>query len=291
MDIGFAVRRIRSARLLPMVVLSDIARWVAALLWFVITVFPVWWMFNIVFTESGTPVAINPRLYPSSLSAGVDNIQKIIGQFSFLRAYGVSFAFALIQIAGILLVVSMAAYEFALFKFPGRDTLFLIALTTLMVPGIVTLIPLYRLVVSLGWLNTLQGLAIPGLASSFVLFALKQYMETLPEDLLDAALIDGASHFGAYWRIALPLSKNALITMSVLIFMSAWGNYIWPLVIISKPEWYTVSLVVTHFFGPEHNSIYDVMTAAFLTSLPPILFYIFFQRRIVEGIALTGLRG
>jgi multiple sugar transport system permease protein len=271
--------------------LGLVIRWGVALIWFLVTVFPVWWMFNIVFTESGVPVAINPRLYPSSLSAGIENIQKIGGQFSFLRAYSVSFLFAFLQIIGILLVTSMAAYEFALFKFPGKDTLFFIALTTLMVPGVVTLIPLYRLVVGLGWLNSLQGLVVPGLASSFVLFALKQYMETLPRELLDAAAIDGASHFGAYWRIALPLSKNALITMSVLIFMGAWGNYMWPLVIITKPEWYTVSLVVTHFFGPQHNSIYDVMTAAFLAALPPILFYVLLQRRIVEGIALTGLRG
>jgi multiple sugar transport system permease protein len=267
-------------------------RWVFALIWFVVTVFPVWWMFNIVFTAGGVPIAINPRLYPTSLAAGIENIGYIVTQTPMLHSFMISFTYAFVQILGMLVVVPMAAYEFALFKFPGKNALFLLALSALMVPGAVTLIPLYKIVATLGWLNTLQGLAVPWMASPFALFVFKQFMESLPRELLDAAEIDGASHFTAYRTVALPLSMNAAITLSVLTFMFSWGNFIWPLVISNKPDWYTVSITVSQFYAPSsHATIEVVMTAAFLAAMPPIVFYVFLQRYIIQGIALTGLKG
>ncbi len=146
----------------------------------------------------------------------------------------------------------MAAYEFAQYEFPGKNFLFILALSALMVPFVVTLIPTYRIVAELRWLNSIQGLAIPGMASAFALFLLRQFMENLPKDLLDAARVDGATHFGVYRFVALPLSSNGLVTMGVLGFMFAWGNFIWPLVINSKAQWYTVSLAVSKYlvFSP-----------------------------------------
>jgi multiple sugar transport system permease protein len=271
---------------------GNILKWIIALFWFAVTIFPVWWMFNVVFTNPGVPIALNPRLYPSSLSAGISNIRTVITESEFLRAYLVSIAYAIVQIGGMLLVCSMAAYEFGLFRFPGKDFLFFIALSALMVPSIVTLIPTYRIVVSLHWLNSIQGLAVPGMASAFGLFLLRQFMESLPRELMDAAEIDGASHFGVYWYVALPLSSNGLITLGVLGFMFAWGNFIWPLVINSKSQWYTVSLAVTKYLGLQSHSLINVMmTASFLAAIPPIIFYVFFQRFIIQGIALTGLKG
>jgi multiple sugar transport system permease protein len=269
-----------------------VLRWVFAWVWFVVTLFPIWWMFNIVFTAGGVPIAINPRLYPTSIPAGVENITYIVTQTPMLHSFLVSFTYAFVQILGMLIVVPMAAYEFALFKFPGKNVLFLLALSALMVPGAVTLIPLYKIVSTLGWLNSLQGLAVPWMASPFALFVFKQFMESLPRELLDAAEIDGASHFTAYRTIALPLSMNAAVTLSVLTFMFSWGNFIWPLVISNKPVWYTVSITVSQFYAPSsHATIEVVMTAAFMAALPPIIFYVFLQRYIIQGIALTGLKG
>jgi len=200
--------------------------------------------------------------------------------------------FAIVQIVGMLLVCSMAAYEFGLFMFPGKDFLFLIALSALMVPSVVNLIPTYRIVASLHWLNSIQGLAVPGIASAFGLFLLRQFMESLPRELMDAAEIDGASHFGVYWYVALPLSSNGLITLGVLGFMFAWGNFIWPLVVNSKAQWYTVSLAVTKYLSVQSWSPVEVtMTASLLAALPPVIFYVVLQRFIVQGIALTGLKG
>jgi multiple sugar transport system permease protein len=285
-----AVRRASgwSARFRP----GPILRWACAAAWFVVTVFPVWWMFNIVFTAGGVPIAINPRLYPTSIPAGIENINLIFTETRILHAFMISFTYAFVQILGMLVIVPMAAYEFALFKFPGKNALFLIALSALMVPGAVTLIPLYKIVATLGWLNTLQGLAVPWMASPFALFVFKQFMETLPRELLDAAEIDGASHFTAYRAVALPLSMNAAVTLSVLTFMFSWGNFIWPLVVATKPDWYTVSVTVAQYYQPSsHATIEVVMTAAFMAALPPIVFYVFLQRYIIQGIALTGLKG
>ena len=271
---------------------GNILKWIVALFWFVVTILPVWWMFNVVFTNPGTPIAINPRLYPSSLSAGISNIRIVVTESQFLRSYLVSSAFAIVQIVGMLLVCSMAAYEFGLFMFPGKDFLFLIALSALMVPSVVNLIPTYRIVASLHWLNSIQGLAVPGIASAFGLFLLRQFMESLPRELMDAAEIDGASHFGVYWYVALPLSSNGLITLGVLGFMFAWGNFIWPLVVNSKAQWYTVSLAVTKYLSVQSWSPVEVtMTASLLAALPPVIFYVVLQRFIVQGIALTGLKG
>jgi multiple sugar transport system permease protein len=191
-----------------------------------------------------------------------------------------------------LLIVSMAAYEFTFYEFPGKRTLFLLALSGLMMPFAVTLIPLYRIVIVLGWGNSLQGLAVPGMASAFSLFVLRQFMESIPVDLLDAARIDGASHFAVYWRIVLPLSRNGLLTVSILSFIAAWGNYIWPLVITTRPEWYTISVAMAQFFGFQtYTTIEIVMASALLSAFPPLVIYVLLQRYIIEGIAVLGLKG
>jgi multiple sugar transport system permease protein len=271
---------------------TGLIAWSFALVWLVVTTLPILWIFNIVFSKGGSEAALTPHLYPTSLSSGFLHLQQALSQASFLQAYLVSSGYALLQVGGMLLIVSMAAYEFTFYDFPGKHTLFLIALSGLMMPFAVTLIPLYRIVTGLGWANSLQGLAVPGMASAFGLFVLRQFMESIPIELLDAARIDGASHFALYWRIVLPLSRNALITVSILSFIAAWGNYIWPLVITTKPEWYTISVTMAQFFGfQSYTTIEIVMASAVLAAFPPLVVYIFLQRYIIEGIAVAGLKG
>jgi multiple sugar transport system permease protein len=271
---------------------TALAAWSFAIVWLVITTLPIWWIFNIVFSKGGSEAALSPHLYPTSFSSGFFHLQQALSQASFLQAYLVSSGYAFLQVSGMLLIVSMAAYEFTFYDFPGKNTLFLVALSGLMMPFAVTLIPLYRVVTALGWANSLQGLAVPGMASAFSLFVLRQFMENIPIELLDAARIDGASHFGVYWRIVLPLSRNALLTVSILSFITAWGNYIWPLVITTRPEWYTISVTMAQFFGFQTYTTIDiVMASALLAAFPPLIFYIFLQRYIIEGIAVAGVKG
>lgn len=272
--------------------LWTVLKWIAAICVAIIALFPLWWMFNIVFAEPGVPVAVNPRLYPTSLWDGVANIQKVFAETGYLRAYYISVLYTILTIVGVLTISSMAAFEFALFDFPGRKILFSVVMLSLMVPLAVTLIPTYLLVADLGWLNTMQGLVVPGLASAFGLFMLTQFMESIPKETLEAGRLEGANHFQLYWYIALPLSKNALITLAILTFMKTWGNFIWPLVVSAKQDMYTVSQVINLFNSPfSHTTVDVVMTANLLAAVPPIIFLIIFQRKIIEGVQMSGTKG
>ncbi|MEH6774892.1 MAG: carbohydrate ABC transporter permease [Cereibacter changlensis] len=269
-----------------------VLKWVVAICIAIVAVFPIWWMVNVVFAEPGAPVSINPRLYPTSFSAGWDKIMMILTETQYLRAYYISVTYALLTILGVLLFGSMAAFEFALFDFPGKGLLFGVVMLSLMVPTAVTIIPTYLLVADLGWLNTMQGLVVPGLASAFGLFMLVQFMRSIPAEMIEAARLDGASHFQIYWHVALPLSKNALVTLAILTFMKTWGNFTWPLIVAPSPETYTVGQVVGLFNAPfSHQTVDVVMTANLLAAVPPLIFFLIFQRKIVEGIAMQGSKG
>lgn len=270
----------------------SVVRWALALLVTLIAVLPVWWMVNVVFSIPGEPVAINPRLWPTHLGEGFAKIEMILTETEYLRAYVNTLAYALLTILGVCLFGSMAAFEFALFDFPGRRVLFGIVMLALMVPTAVTIIPTYLLVSDLGWLNTMQGLVAPGLASAFGLFMLVQFMRSIPRDMIEAAVLDGAGHFAIYWHVALPLSRNALVTLAILTFMKSWGNFMWPLIVAPSPEMYTVGQVVGLFNAPySHQTVDVVMTANLLAAIPPLVFFLIFQRKIVEGIAMSGSKG
>ncbi|UUP18659.1 carbohydrate ABC transporter permease [Nitratireductor thuwali] len=282
-------RRIPSVRSLSGWV---ILKWLIAIGVTIIAVLPIWWMINVVFADPGTPVSVNPRLYPTSLFHGFEKVRIILLETEYLHAYLVSVSYALLTIAGVILIGSMAAFEFALFEFPGKRMLFGIVILSLMVPTAVTIIPTYLLTAQLGWLNTMQGLVVPGLASAFGLFLLIQFMRTIPKEMVEAARLDGAGHFQIYWHVALPLSRNALVTLAILTFMQTWGNFMWPLIVAPSPEMYTVGQVVGLFNSPySHQTVDVVMTANLLAAVPPLIFFLIFQRQIVEGIAMSGSKG
>ena len=269
-----------------------VMRWAIAFLVALVAILPVWWMVNVVFSNPGEPVSINPRLYPTSIEAGLSKVHMILTETEYLRAYVVSLLYALLTIAGVLLFGSMAAFEFALFEFPGKRIFFAVVMLSLMVPAAVTIIPTYLLTAGLGWINTMQGLVVPGLSSAFGLFLLVQFMRSIPRDMIEAARLDGASHFQIYWNVVLPLSRNALVTLAILTFMQTWGNYMWPLIVAPSPHMYTVGQVVGLFNSPySHQTVDVVMTANLLAAIPPLIFFLIFQRRIVEGIAMSGTKG
>lgn len=269
-----------------------VIRWIIAFMWVVIAVFPLWYTFSVVFSPPGVPVT--QQFFPSSFRDGLVKVIDVITQenLNIVRASGVTFIFASLQVIGMILVTSLAAYEFALFDFPGKNFLFMIALSSLMMPAAVTLIPLYKIAINFNWMNTYQGLAVPGMASALALFIFRQFMESLPKELIDAAEIDGASHFGIFTRIIFPLSGNAILTVAVWAFVNAWANYIWPLVILTRPEMYSVSLAAAAHVGQRSWSTVDFAMATYLISaIPPIIIYVFLQRYIIQGFSTTGLKG
>jgi multiple sugar transport system permease protein len=266
--------------------------WILGIIALVLALFPIWWMFNIVFSPAGIPIALNPRFYPTSLVDGIENIKLVLKESYFLRAYSNSLLYCFFSIVGTLALCSMAAYEFALFDFPGKKIMFPVILLSLMVPAAVTLIPTYLLVARLGWLNTLHGLFLPGIASAFGLFMLTQFFKDIPKEIMDAAEIDGASHFGSFWHIVLPLSRNALITLAILTFMMTWGNFIWPMVAAKNAQSITVSQLINWYNDPNSfATVNSQMTAFLIAAVIPILVFIIFQRQIIQGISITGLKG
>jgi ABC-type glycerol-3-phosphate transport system permease component len=189
------------------------------------------------------------------------------------------------------LIGSMAAYAFARIKFPGRDLLFLAVLATMMLPYSVLLIPTYIIVWSLGMANTIPGVVVPGFASAYGIFMLRQFFMNIPFELEDAARIDGCSRWRIFFQIILPLAQPALVTIAIFTFIGEWSSFIWPLVVISKDSLYPITVGIALFRG-EHEMYYDrVFAASLLATLPLLVVFFIGQRYIVGGISLTGLKG
>jgi len=191
---------------------------------------------------------------------------------------------------GSLLFNSMAGYAFAKLKFPGRDIIFLIVLGSMMVPVFVTIIPVFTLIRYLGWLNTYYALIVPGIASAFGTFLMRQFISTIPNDYLDAARIDGCNEFRIYFSIVLPLCKPAIAALGIFTFMAAWNDFLWPLTMTTTEEMKTLQVGLSFFLSEYIQKWTLHMAGAFFATIPVILVFLFFQRRIIKGITLTGLK-
>jgi multiple sugar transport system permease protein len=208
------------------------------------------------------------------------------------RAFWNSVFFTAAVVLGQGLVTTMGGYAFARLKFPGRHVLFLTYLGTMMIPFVVTMIPTFVIVARLGWQDTYQGLILPILAQgAFGTFLFRQFFMTIPEEIGDAATVDGANPLDIYWRIYLPLSKPALTAYGVITALSAWNMYLWPLIVIQSRELRPLTLVIAQLSGQMNAELHLLMAAVTLSLIPIFLLYTFGQRFFVEGIAMTGLKG
>ncbi|WP_312643541.1 carbohydrate ABC transporter permease [Hydrogenoanaerobacterium sp.] len=185
---------------------------------------------------------------------------------------------------------SMAAYAFAKKKFPGRDLLFSIFLATLMIPGQVTLIPVFTMMKNAGMLNTYAALFLP-IINAFGIFLIRQFMVNVPDELLEAARIDGCGENRIFVTIVIPLIKPVLISLTIFTFISTWNDFLWPLVISTKPHMQTLTLAISALKGSYATNYGLVMAGSTLAFLPPFILYICLQKQFVEGIALSGIKG
>jgi len=192
---------------------------------------------------------------------------------------------------GQLVTAAFAAYAFARLQFPGRDRLFLLFLATLMVPGQVLLIPQFMIIRTLDWLNTYEALIVPGLASAYAVFLLRQFFLGIPRELEDAARIDGCSPLRILWQIIVPLSMPAIITMGIFAFLASWNAFLWPLIVSTSTSMYTVQLGLTMFRGAYSTQWSYVMAAACFITLPVLIVFFLGQKYFTRGIALTGIKG
>jgi len=196
------------------------------------------------------------------------------------------------SIAGAVLTSSLAAYAFARLRAPGKNIVFVILLSTMMVPSVVTMIPTYILFAKLNWVGSFKPLTIPALAgSAFFVFLLRQFFMTIPKELEDAALIDGCSRLRIFTHIVLPLAKPVLATVTIFAFMGSWNEYIGPLIYLSNKSQYTLSLGLQVFVQNHRAEWGMLMAASTMMVMPVILLFFFAQKHFVQGITLTGLKG
>ncbi len=256
-------------------------------------VVPFIWMVTTSLKPSGSEFSYPPQLLPTSFD--FSNYTDLFTLVPFGKYFLNTILVTFFTVSGQVIVCAMAAYGFSRLHFMGRDTIFLLYLATMMIPFQITLIPLFLIVFGLGWINTYQGLIIPGISSVFGIFLLRQSFQGIPQDYHDAARIDGATEWVIFTRIFLPLTGPALTTLAVFAFMGTWTDLLWPLLIARSQEMRTLELGLAYFNANttafRQTNWPMVMAAAVVVMLPVLIVYIFAQRYFVAGISLSGIKG
>lgn len=235
-------------------------------------------------------VNINQRQPVEEVYFGLENYIEGINSFKFGRYLWNSVVVTVVATLLTLLVNSMAAFALSKYRFRGRQTIFLVMISTLMVPLSVVLVPIFLVITKIGWNNNLLGIIVPAAATPTGVFLLRQYMLTIPDELIDAARIDGASEWRIYSQIILPLAKPALAVLTIFSVMWRWNDFLWPLIVLSRSEFFTLQVGLASFQG-ELNVQWNLILAMTVLTLLPITFVFgFLQKNITTGIATTGLK-
>ncbi len=221
------------------------------------------------------------------------NYQRIFAEYPIVIYILNSFIVALSVTTLNLFFCSLAGLAYARFKFPGRDALFVATLLTMMIPAQATLVPLFVIMSHLHWINTLGSLILPSAIGAFGIFFLRQYIDaSIPQELLDAARIDGCSEFAAYRLVVVPVIKPALVVLGLILFMNAWNDYLWPMIMLNENSKYTMSLVVgIAGLRPYELNWGEKLAAATMAAVPPVLIFLIFRKQFVEGILAGAFKG
>jgi multiple sugar transport system permease protein len=253
-------------------------------------ILPLLWMVSIaskpldeIFVLPITLIPHNFALFPT--------IDSAMHRLPVMRFYFNSVFIAVMTTFGQLLFCSLAGFGFSKYKFPGRETLFTVVLSISMIPFIAIVIPLFVVVRDLGWLDSYPGLIVPALVSPFGIFLMRQFIGELPNELIDAARIDGSGELGIYFWIILPLIKPALATLAIISFLASWDSFLWPLIIVNRTEMFPLTLGLGKFQGEHYTVWNELMAVAFISVLPSLVVYIIFQRQFVKGVVMTGIKG
>lgn len=255
----------------------------------VVMVGPFVWMLVGSFKTEREIRQVPPTWLPEN--ATLANYGTLFDRLDFPTYFTNSAVVAILTTVGNLLFCSAAGYALAKLRFPGKRVLFAVVLGTIMVPSIVTMVPLFVLSSNLGLVNTLAGLILPFLAQAFGVFLMRQFITSIPNDLLEAARIDGASELRIYAQIVLPLCRPALATLGILTFLASWNNFLWPLISATTEDSYTLPVALALYAIGENRTDYDILLAGSVVVVVPVLVvFILLQRHFVRGIATTGLK-
>jgi multiple sugar transport system permease protein len=255
----------------------------------VATLTPLLWMVSASLMPAGEANAFPPRLLPRvwTFEHYVELFTRLKLARHFLNSAVIAVSTTLIS----LLVNSMAGYAFAKLRFGGRERVFRSLLTGLVIPAQVGMLPLFLMLKGLGLVNTMWGVVIPGMASIFGIFLIRQYALSVPDDLLDAARIDGAGEFRIFWTIVLPLIRPILVTLAVFTFLGTWNDFLWPLVVLSDDAKYTLPVALANLVGEHVQDTELMMAGSVLTILPALMVFLALQRSYIRGVMMGSLKG
>lgn len=275
--------RLKQRRGLP------IGGWLILIVTSVIALFPMYWLF----VNALTPITSNPPLTPILWPAwSLDNFRRLLeGNVYYLNWMFNSLIIALAVTLWHVIFDSMAGYAFAKRRFPGREIMFWLMLSTLMIPIHVTIVPLFIVTNQLRLIDTLLAVILPGTANAFGIFLMRQYIQTLPSELEEAARMDGAGEWQVFWNVILPLSRPALAALAIFTFVRHWNDFLWPLIALTRPQNYTLTVGVANLQGEFATDYGVIFAGAALAALPMIVFFFAFQRQFLEGVRMGAVKG
>jgi multiple sugar transport system permease protein len=269
--------------------LSVIALYTALVIGAIIALLPMLWMVSASFMASGEAGSYPPRLLPRAPT--LEHYRNLFTRLQ-LGRYLLNSTIIALAVTGISLIVnSMAGYAFAKLRFRGRDGTFRLLAAGLVVPVQVAMLPLFLLLKELGMINTYWGVIIPGMASIFGIFLIRQYAIAIPDDLLDAARVDGASELRIYRSIVLPTIVPILATLAIWTFLSTWNDFMWPLIVLSDETRWTLPVALANLSGEHVQDIELMMAGSVLTVMPVMLVFLFLQRYYIQGVTAGSVKG
>ncbi|MBL0388622.1 carbohydrate ABC transporter permease [Tumebacillus sp. ITR2] len=272
--------------------------------WAIISLLPLYWVFSTALQLPNYVEADPPKLIPMGiveffthpenrsliLHDTFAGFQQLFQSTNIWRWFFNSAYIAVVVTVGILVLDTMAGYALAKKEFPGRKLFFWLIVGTMMIPGQITLVPLFIMVQNLGLMNTHWALILPDLSMVFGVFLMRQYMLSIPSDLLEAAKIDGASEWKTFWTIVVPLAKPALATLGIFTFMNVWNSFLWPIIVLNDADLYTLPVGLKTLQDQNLAIFKLLMSGAAVAAVPMIVVFVAFQRHFIKGLTLGGVK-
>lgn len=255
----------------------------------ILTLAPLAWMVSASLMPTGAANAIPPPLLPPRVT--FEHYVELFTHLDLARTFGNSLFVTVSATLASLVINAMAGYAFAKLRFRGRDRLFQLLMGALVIPAQVGMMPLFLMVQGLGLVNTPWGVMIPALASIFGIFMIRQFALSIPDDLLDAARIDGAGEFRIFWTVVLPVLRPILVTLATFTFLSTWNDFMWPLIVLSDDAKYTLPVALANLSGEHVQDTELMMAGSVLTVLPVLALFLVMQRSYIRGVLMGSVKG
>jgi cellobiose transport system permease protein len=268
---------------------SSVILHILLVLGLLVSIFPFYWLIVMATRTSEEIFAYPPKLVPGPHL--IDNINRVLDSIPFWSSFLNTVIVATLTAVLTMFLASLAGFTFAKFEFPGRKWLFALVLATLMVPSQLNTVPMFVIMANFGWVGTLQALIVPGIAGAFGIFWMRQYASgAIPNDLIDAGRLDGCNHFQLYTNVGLPLLRPALAFLGIFTFITAWNDYLWPLVVLINPDRLTLQVALSQLQGIYQTDYAMVMAGTLLATLPLIVVFIFASRHFIGNLSAGALK-